>query len=1844
MDEKKLIELIDKFLRRELVPDELELLQQLGLTTPIHILQKKYELIDKKLSIKSSEIIEILHKIQNKKIEPKKPFWMNFDFKNFLEKWAFPMFSSIIIFSLIYFNFFKENSKKQNKLNSTADIVVSPTIKYENGVSVKSLFTITSKEDLELTSKNVFLNNEKNFDLEKISTTEYKIKPKNLLNSNDKISVSVKYSEKSFDYVFKSVPTFTISGTTPKDLSKAPTNSTIEIEFNLKNFDFEKAKENFSIEPKVVGKFEKKENKLIFIPEKELNNHFSYKITLKKGVSEEGGQILKEDFVFSFSTKLPENSDGYPNINFPYGLSETSFSTFEQRLNFYDVKNPKPIEVEIYEIDEKNLLENFTFTEKNEKHNSTKLPDFEKLKLVEKIFVEPNTEETTSKKKYGTYDLKYNFSKLGTYAFRTSFEESKQNAFWFVNYTNISSASISDKSGKTLIISANTDGNFLQNSRITIFSLEKNLKSLISGNTNQDGVFEVSKELNKFGNIAKIETQDAKSFVYIKRKEKFYPYYDYDFNSFVSNIKRFPIYYSKENYKFFINKEKPLFSPGENLNLHIFGYKKDDFEFKKIDEKTEINAIFFGPSINFSRQKLAEKKFTLDEFGSRNLSFLIPESTETGFGAIEFFIDSNWVYTENVQIEEHAKQEVEIQIFSNKENFVDEEISNFEISANYFFGKPVENQKLEWNVFNNDYWDYYDSHKTKISSGEIITDTNGKAKFSFPVSFQVNQNYWNYCKWCESYPQNFSIEVVGVLESGQKIIAKKNIKVHPSNFYLKIKSKNYSIKKGEEAEFSIESKNINDEILPNARVAVSIKSYWWEKKEIRQEYDKKTKSTYPIYEWRQGEEDLPIKNFITNKNGNYEFSFKPKKSGSYNLKFKILDKNGKIYRTSNYIYVSDENGEFFNSIENSTISTDKETYEVFDIAKISLKLQNDLKNFGKDYLIVIHQSNIISYKTIRTFGFSKTTLSISENLIPGFSISIFSFNENGDLTSQKKDIKVLRNSKKLNLEIFAKKIFEPNSNESIKIKLTDKNGKGVHGKISLKITEKNLLTIPNDNKDDLFEMFYPETNYFSLLTNYSRNGIYQNFYNDCYYGDCNDNISTLQSTTVSMKDDNTRNPFAWNSSISSLNKSDNENSQNKEGSEFVNSTGFFLVETNENGDGVINFTTPENISSWTISAIGIDKNQRIGISKIEKFITQKDLFIKISLPKFLSRGDTIKVPITIFNYSKNDLDAKIEFTLPEILTISGNGMQEIFLKKESYTTFFVDLFAANSGEAKFSLKIFEKNSENYLEEIEKIISIFPVGRPIIDAKFSEISKNQNFEYNFNYEENFDPNSTNLRITISEDLSPEFVDGLKYINNFPYGYDEQTASKTLLNLEILKNFNLLKEKKLLEIEKSELENFTNAEISKLQSRVHENGEIRLFNNDSDNQFLTLYILQAIGEAKNLGFSVDEIVLQKQVEYAKKILLDEKFDNTIKLFAIYSLTLANENPILEIHEFYKNLDKLNIKELSLLALSMQKSGDKTLAKIVAKKILSNKKIENNSFLYFENPKNNNFNFGENDEFTTALAYLATSQILPNEDENLKILNWISKEKNGDGFWVSTLETSIITRSLISQIINSTFNEEKEFEVILNGKVVSKEKFVNGKMKNENFATLSFGGGNLAKGKNTIKIKSTGKIFANISFKSTKTKFTDEINEIEISKKFFDKNGQEILPKNIKKGDLITIKISAKPKVNIANFLFEDFLPSGFEIINQKNLSKPFTKDELKEYYEDSLYYKHWYQNYQVYKNRIAFFLSNWQKNKELNFEYKARAIFSGEFNSNGTYGKSLYFPEINEWSEVKKVLIK
>lgn len=232
----------------------------------------------------------------------------------------------------------------------------------------------------------------------------------------------------------------------------------------------------------------------------------------------------------------------------------------------------------------------------------------------------------------------------------------------------------------------------------------------------------------------------------------------------------------------------------------------------------------------------------------------------------------------------------------------------------------------------------------------------------------------------------------------------------------------------------------------------------------------------------------------------------------------------------------------------------------------------------------------------------------------------------------------------------------------------------------------------------------------------------------------------------------------------------------------------------------------------------------------------------------------------------------------------------------------------------------------------------------------------------------------------------------------------------------------------------------------------------------------------------------------------------------------------------------------------------------------------------------------------------------------------------------------------RSLISQIINSTFNEEKEFEVILNGKVVSKEKFVNGKMKNENFATLSFGGGNLAKGKNTIKIKSTGKIFANISFKSTKTKFTDEINEIEISKKFFDKNGQEILPKNIKKGDLITIKISAKPKVNIANFLFEDFLPSGFEIINQKNLSKPFTKDELKEYYEDSLYYKHWYQNYQVYKNRIAFFLSNWQKNKELNFEYKARAIFSGEFNSNGTYGKSLYFPEINEWSEVKKVLIK
>ncbi|PQJ20632.1 alpha-2-macroglobulin family protein [Tenacibaculum sp. SG-28] len=96
-------------------------------------------------------------------------------------------------------------------------------------------------------------------------------------------------------------------------------------------------------------------------------------------------------------------------------------------------------------------------------------------------------------------------------------------------------------------------------------------------------------------------------------------------------------------------------------------------------------------------------------------------------------------------------------------------------------------------------------------------------------------------------------------------------------------------------------------------------------------------------------------------------------------------------------------------------------------------------------------------------------------------------------------------------------------------------------------------------------------------------------------------------------------------------------------------TAFFFPQLKTDKDGSVSFefTTPEALTSWKLQVLAHTKNLYSGI-KTEEIITQKQVMVTPSLPRFLRKGDSIVIPAKITNTTTKILEgtANISFHNP----------------------------------------------------------------------------------------------------------------------------------------------------------------------------------------------------------------------------------------------------------------------------------------------------------------------------------------------------------------------------------------------------------------------------------------------------------------------------------------------------------------------------------------------------------------------------------------------------------------------
>lgn len=276
----------------------------------------------------------------------------------------------------------------------------------------------------------------------------------------------------------------------------------------------------------------------------------------------------------------------------------------------------------------------------------------------------------------------------------------------------------------------------------------------------------------------------------------------------------------------------------------------------------------------------------------------------------------------------------------------------------------------------------------------------------------------------------------------------------------------------------------------------------------------------------------------------------------------------------------------------------------------------------------------------------------------------------------------------------------------------------------------------------------------------------------------------------------------------------------------------FLL-TDEKGEAFFNSTFPDNITSWKTFVLGQDSKSRggVGYANTRAF---KKLMAQLAMPRFLVEGDELNIVGRSLNYTNDTFEINTVFKLEdEILRENKTEIKEALIEN----------FEINAPSQMDSLKMsYSLSMGDYVDGEVRQIPIFPKGVEETIGGFHILEGDTSLDLSF------DKTLGEVTIFAQKDVLKVLLEDIEYLKNYPYGCNEQTASRLtalLLEKQIRANLgeSFQHEKDLI------------AAIVRLKKTQNANGSWGWWTNGKDNIWMTTYVLRALYEARQQNYRTE-----------------------------------------------------------------------------------------------------------------------------------------------------------------------------------------------------------------------------------------------------------------------------------------------------------------------------------------------------------------------------------------------------
>jgi uncharacterized protein YfaS (alpha-2-macroglobulin family) len=765
-------------------------------------------------------------------------------------------------------------------------------------------------------------------------------------------------------------------------------------------------------------------------------------------------------FAFDKSVVFAQNNNDEKDINASFNLYSNSYYSSKQEVTItvsaYNLRKKPEFNFKIYKIKD---VEGF-FSRQTSQYTIDVLSN-DSLNLL--YMCEEVDDFNKTLKTEGSYDYYYSYETItykpkmkGAFLVRAQYKNKVAYAGFFVTDLGLIS-----EAGSNAFLSYSVDrltGEPLSNVDLTFFLGTRKIgEGKTTGGLFYKGIEEVDRDYAAANNIS-YPLAIARNGDDVAVSDP-YLYFGYGANQ----------------YSVYIYSNQPVYRPLSKVEFKGTIRKANGGEYKNIGERDVTVSIKDSKGA-----EIYKKVLRTNSNGSFSGDYTIENNAPLGAYYIYAMIDEGQMYSGTFQVEEYKKPEYKVDITVDRDQYTDGDNIKGVVQADYYFGSPVQDAKVEYNVYKKTFYkpwwyfseykwwyeDYYASQDENakynnadyIYSGTGTLDKNGR----FDFDYAVNENFKsknNYYYWWDS-EREFESDFIYIIQakvtdkSRREISSTKQVYVTRAMFYLNANSDKYLYKPGESITIQVRSNNFADNPVSVGFTGTVNKLTW---------------GKYPDYKQE--------KSFVTNISGTTtaagegSATFEAKDDGYYQVEIAAFDDRGKKVTTETYCYVS--NGDmwwWYNASGTVQIIPDKESYKPGELCKAMVITTTP----GANVLITTQNDNILTYKTQKIEGTSAIIeIPVDANAAPNFYINVSYINQ-GSFYSGTKSVMVIPESKFLNVLVSTDKpSYKPKEDGTVQVRVVDNNGNPVsNAEVSLGVVDESIYAIAPDNTKDIRKFFY----------------------------------------------------------------------------------------------------------------------------------------------------------------------------------------------------------------------------------------------------------------------------------------------------------------------------------------------------------------------------------------------------------------------------------------------------------------------------------------------------------------------------------------------------------------------------------------------------------------------------------------------------------------------------------------------------------------------------------------------------------------------------------------------------